>query len=187
MSESCDQCGKKEGAFRGDGFDGDRMLVCDECWDRMIEDGMVLPRFDGGHAFHDEVQEHPLMVGRYTENPLDILFAAMPSDRTSAGTVRVLERGQGAGKLGIKSLIETCYVSRFAPLEVPEPWEEEVTYDLPGMFELTQATGSNDKVWREILSRVEMRLSDGLWVVLVASPRQWAYEVRVFIRKGKES
>ena len=76
-------------------------------------------------------------------------------------------------------------MSRFAALEPPEPWENEGVYDLPGMFELTQSTGSNDKVWRTILAQVESILSKGRWVALVANPVQWAYEVRVFARDAE--
>jgi hypothetical protein len=176
----CDQCGDRDGCERGIDELG---IVCPDCWQLFIQDGLVKP-FDGGYAFHEDVEEHPLLILRYTDEPLAILFSLRPGDRTSAGTVRVLERGQGAGKLGIKSLIETTYVSRVAALEPPEPWTVAGVYDLPGMFELTQGSGSNDQVWRTILKEVEIHLSDGKWVILVANPVQWAYEVRVFVREA---
>ena len=96
MSEPCDQCNEQPGDFRGDGLE-DLGVVCDDCWEELVKLGMVLQDDEGGWSLHDEVQPHPFMVGRYTDRALEILFAGRPSDRTSAGTGRGLERGQGAG------------------------------------------------------------------------------------------
>ena len=182
MSELCDTCGERPGDARGDGLE-DLGLCCDECFGDHLEDGRVLPYHDGGFGMYDLLQIHPFRVNRYTDDPLGALFSATPEDRTSAGTVRVLARGQGAGKLGLKGLLDAMYVSWTPPLEAPDEWEQYALFDLPGLWEGVGKT--NDTVLREILGAVNENLGLGRWVVLVAVPRQLAYVVYVMYREAE--
>lgn len=180
MSEKCDHCGENDGRLRGEMLE-DLGVVCGDCWDRMLDDGEVLPMDDGGYGSHEAVQAHPFRLDRYCYQPLDVLFASTPEDRTSAGTVRVLARGQ-SGKLGLKMLLDTIYVSWSKPFGVPEEWEDTSIFDLPGLYEGGGNQKTNDTVLRELLGHVQEVLAKGKWVVLVAVPRQLAYEVFVMAR-----
>lgn len=180
MPDHCDFCDSEPGRAIGPSD----LLVCQECFATAVQSGALVEADTGGWLHESDAEEHPFRIGRHTMEPLGVLLASTPDDETTAGTKRILARGV-SGKLGIKQLVETAYVSRAAPHDLPEEWEVVSRIVTPGLFELVLSRPSNDKVLRELLGVVETVLDDGKWVALVAVPRQFAYEFFVLAREVK--
>ena len=175
----CAYCGEKPGRPLGPEWPEDQP-VCEDCYDGVVERGEALPADGGGMLYYAESEEHPFRDGRYTLDPLAILWSSTPDDKTSEGGVpRVLARGK-SGKLGVRALIESIYVSKAPPLEPAEGWTLVAVFDLPGLYELAARTKSNDTVLREALATVEAELDEGHWALVIATPRQLAWDLFLF-------
>lgn len=177
-ADLCIACDERPGRPLGPDWP-EEFPVCATCEPDLVAAEIALPSDAGGSLHYTQAEEHPFRDGRYTLDPLAVLFASTPEDKTTDGTPRVLARGK-SGKLGVRALIEAIYVSKAPPLEPPESWELVGEFLLPGLLELATKTKSNDTVLREALAKVEEELSEGHWALVIASPRQLAWDLFVF-------
>lgn len=180
--EPCEGCDEKPALDRGPAGH-----LCNNCLGQLHDQGLVVPLYEGGYADIDATADHPYMIKSRVlrDAAFHVLWNADPAQLTSVGSHRILTAGV---RLDLATLLDAVYVASHLPYP-SNGWERVATADLPGLLEivLKGPYPTNLKVLGEVLAKVKDLVASGKWVLLIAVPRQWTYELGIFTKSEKSS